>query len=84
MCLHEQIRSHDCLCVVCFAGIICHLASKYRGHMVGKQMSLVRPADAKCRQMTSGEAHAAACLEQTRPAAESHPLLTPRLGAGRF
>lgn len=47
MCLCEWICSHDCLCVVCFGGIICHLASKYRGHMVGKQMSLVRPANAK-------------------------------------
>lgn len=50
MCLCEWICSHDCLCVVCCGGINCHLASKYRGHMVGKQMSPIRPANAKCRK----------------------------------
>lgn len=67
---------HECLCVVCFGGIICHLASKYRGHMVGKQMSLVRPANAKSRQMTSGEAHTVNA-QTNKAASESSPLLTP-------
>lgn len=83
MCVHAHVRacvcvwihSLGCLCVVCFGGIICHLASKYRGHMVGKQMSLVRPTNAKSRQMTSGEAHTATA-QINNPSTESDPLLT--------
>lgn len=76
VCVCVGMRSPGCLCVVCFGGIICHLASKYRGHMVGKQMSLVRPANAKSRQMTSGEAHTVTA-QTNNPAGQSDPLLTP-------
>lgn len=83
-CVREhKYCSHDYLCVVCFGSIICHLASKYRGHMVGKQMSLVRPANAKSRQMTSGETHTASA-QTNHPIEHFNPLLTHWLSIGCF
>lgn len=69
-----DLSVRKCSCVVCFGGIICHLASKYRGHMVGKQMSPVRPADAKSWQMTSGEASTVPAQTTIRASTSCHSL----------
>lgn len=46
--------------VVCFGGIICHLASKYSGHMVRKQMSLLRPG--QCQVPTNDVRNSPHCI----------------------
>ena len=75
LCVHVHVCVcvRLCLCVcVCMRYLFlwhrCHLASKYRGHIVGKQMPLVTGAGAKPWTMTSD-----ASLTNPNPTVHSTP-----------